>query len=227
MAYSVEALKLIASAIFAKYPIHRAWLLNPSDSDSSSYIEFLIDLKPGADITICLDAAADIEDTVHKETIVHRIINNHMPTVERVLVHECSHTEAQDLAVCTIKEERRINKTLTLARNYLKAATHVIAAGDTDLFAPACSDISFAIKLCLQLLLSRSGIQIAGPCLISALIETMASNGYQIDDWLIQHADAIDSWETGMLMSVEPALCLEGLNRAKKLLEYCTTLDTE
>ena len=91
MAYSVEALKLIASAIFAKYPIHRAWLLNPSDSDSSSYVEFLVDLQTGADITICLDAAADIEDTIHKETIVHRIINNHMPSTEKVLICQSGH----------------------------------------------------------------------------------------------------------------------------------------
>ena len=120
-----------------------------------------------------------------------------------------------------------MNKTLTLAHNYLKAANHIVAVGDTDLYAPACSDISFAIKLCLQFLLSRSSIQIAGSYSISALIETLASEGYQIGDWLVQHADAIDSWKTGMLMSVEPALCLEGLDRAQKLLEYCTTLDTE
>ena len=59
MIYSTDAMKLIASAIFARYPIRRAWLLNPSDSDSSSYIEFLIDLQTDADITVCLDAAAD------------------------------------------------------------------------------------------------------------------------------------------------------------------------
>ena len=59
MNYSTDALKLIASAVFARYPIQRAWILNPSDSDSSSYVEFLIDLQAGADITVCLDAAAD------------------------------------------------------------------------------------------------------------------------------------------------------------------------
>ena len=89
MDYSMDALKLIASVVFARYPIQRAWLLNPSDSDSSSYVEFLIDLQAGADITICLDAAADIEDTVHKETVVRRIINNHMPSTEKVLIYEC------------------------------------------------------------------------------------------------------------------------------------------
>ena len=59
MDYSMDALKLIASAIFARYSIRRAWLLNPSDLDSSSYIEFLVDLQTDADITVCLDAAAD------------------------------------------------------------------------------------------------------------------------------------------------------------------------
>lgn len=226
MTYSTEALKLIASAIFARYPIQRAWLLNPSDSDSSSYVEFLVDLQIGADITVCLDAAADIEDIIHKETVVRRIINNHMPTVERVLVYERSPAKAQALVGCDT-QEGYMNKTLTLAHNYLKAANHIVAVDDTDLYAPACSDISFAIKLCLQFLLSRSGIQIAEPYSISALIETLASEGYQIGDWLIQHADAIDSWETGMLLSVDPALCLEGLRKGQELLEYCKSLDTE
>lgn len=86
MDYSTDALKLIASSVFAHYPIQRAWLLNPSDSDSSSYVEFLIDLQTDADITVCLDAAADIEDTIHRETVVRRIINNHMPSTEKVLI---------------------------------------------------------------------------------------------------------------------------------------------
>lgn len=86
MNYTVESIKLIASAVFARYPIQRAWLLNPSDSFSC--VEFLIDLQTGADITVCLDAAADIEDTIHTETVVRRIINNRMPDVEKVLVYE-------------------------------------------------------------------------------------------------------------------------------------------
>ena len=92
MNYSTDALKIIASSIFARYPIQRAWLLNPSDSDSSSYVEFLVDLQIGADITVCLDAAADIEDTIHKETVVRRIINNHMPSTEKVLICQSEHS---------------------------------------------------------------------------------------------------------------------------------------
>lgn len=91
MNYTVESIKLIASAVFARYPIQRAWLLNPSDSDSSSYVEFLVDLQIGADITVCLDAAADIEDTIHKETVVRRIIDNHVPSTEKVLICQSGH----------------------------------------------------------------------------------------------------------------------------------------
>lgn len=92
MNYSTDALKIIASSIFARYPIQRAWLLNPSDLDSSSYVEFLVDLQIGADITVCLDAAADIEDTIHKETVVRRIINNHIPSTEKVLICQSEHS---------------------------------------------------------------------------------------------------------------------------------------
>lgn len=91
MNYSTDALKIIASSIFARYPIQRAWLLNPSDSDSSSYVEFLVDLQIGADITVCLDAAADIEDIIHKETVVRRIIDNHIPSTEKVLICQSGH----------------------------------------------------------------------------------------------------------------------------------------
>ena len=90
MNYTVESLKLIASAVFARYPIQRAWLLNPSNSFSC--VEFLIDLQAGADITVCLDAAADIEDTIHKETVVRRVINNHMPSTEKVLICQSEHS---------------------------------------------------------------------------------------------------------------------------------------
>lgn len=86
MNYTVESIKLIASAVFARYPIQQAWLLNPRDSFNC--VEFLIDLQAGADITVCLDAAADIEDTIHRETVVRRIINNRMPDAEKVLVYE-------------------------------------------------------------------------------------------------------------------------------------------
>lgn len=90
MDYSTDALKLIASAIFARYPIQRAWLLNPRNS--FSYVEFLIDLQASADITVCLDAAADIEDTIHRETVVRRVINNHMPATEKVLICQSEHS---------------------------------------------------------------------------------------------------------------------------------------
>ena len=92
MDYSTDALKLIASAIFARYPIQRAWLLNPRDSDSSGYVEFLIDLQASADITVCLDAAADIEDTIHRQTVVRRVINNYMPATEKVLICQSEHS---------------------------------------------------------------------------------------------------------------------------------------
>lgn len=92
MNYSTDALKIIASSIFARYPIQRAWLLNPRDSDSSGYVEFLIDLQASADITVCLDAAADIEDTIHRETVVRRVINNHMPATEKVLICQSEHS---------------------------------------------------------------------------------------------------------------------------------------
>lgn len=90
MDYSTDALKLIASAVFARYPIQRAWLLNPRGSFSC--VEFLIDLQASADITVCLDAAADIEDTIHRETVVRRVINNHMPATEKVLICQSEHS---------------------------------------------------------------------------------------------------------------------------------------
>lgn len=227
MNYSTDALKIIASSIFARYPIQRAWLLNPSDSDSSSYVEFLVDLQIGADITVCLDAAADIEDTIHKETVVRRIINNHMPTVERVLVYECSRAEAQALTRYTIKNKASMDETLILARNNLKVANCLVEANDADLLNSACSEISVAIELCLRYLLTGREIQDAQPYSIVILVNILADRGYPIDEWIIHHTEDLEHWKIDMLATIDPALCIEGLRKGQELLEYCKSLDTE
>lgn len=88
MNYTVESIKLIAAHEFAKYPVEKAWLLNPSYLSGTNPLEFVAQLKLDADIVLCLDVAADIEDIVNQEVIVRRIINNHMPDAEKVLVYE-------------------------------------------------------------------------------------------------------------------------------------------
>ena len=120
-----------------------------------------------------------------------------------------------------------MDKTLDLARRFLKAAQYIVGTKDTDLLAPVFSDISFAIELCLQFLLSDSKVQVIQPCSMVELMGLLAVRGYSLDKWLAQYADELDNWETGMLLSVDPALYIEGLRRGQELLEYCKSLDAE
>lgn len=120
-----------------------------------------------------------------------------------------------------------MDKTLDLAQRLLKAAQYIVDLKDTDLLAPICSDISVAIELCLQFLLSNSKVQVIHPCSMVELMGILAVRGCSLDKWLAQYAEELDSWKTGMLLSVDLALCIEGLRKGQELLEYCESLDTE
>ena len=120
-----------------------------------------------------------------------------------------------------------MNKTLDLARRFLKAAQYIVDLKDIDLVAPICSDISIAIELCLQSLLLTDGVQDIESCSTVMLVGTLAARGYSIDKWLMQYAEELDSWKTGVLLSVDPVMCIDGLRKGQELLEYCKSLDAK
>lgn len=120
-----------------------------------------------------------------------------------------------------------MDKTLDLARRLLKAAQYIVDLKDIDLVAPICSDISIAIELCLQSLLLTDGVQDIESCSTVMLVGTLAARGYSIDKWLMQYAEELDSWKTGVLLSVDPVMCIDGLRKGQELLEYCKSLDAK
>lgn len=120
-----------------------------------------------------------------------------------------------------------MDKTLDLARRLLKAAQYIVDLKDIDLVAPICSDISIAIELCLQSLLLTDGVQDIESCSTVMLVGTLAARGYSIDKWLMQYAEELDSWKTGVLLSVDPVMCIDGPRKGQELLEYCKSLDAK
>lgn len=120
-----------------------------------------------------------------------------------------------------------MDKTLDLARRLLKAAQYIVDLKDIDLVAPICSDISIAIELCLQSLLLTDGVQDIESCSTVMLVGTLAARGYSIDKWLMQYAEELDSWKTGVFLSVDPVMCIDGLRKGQELLEYCKSLDAK